>query len=87
MLPWPDRAVVLSWEDPTAQMGAEILIREGKRQGTIMRGLFFSPCVLGTLSLRSLLSPCTGFSCAFAMLQTVKVSRILVFSYVLALCV
>ena len=60
-LPCPDRAVVLSWEDPTAQMGAETLMDEGKWQGTVMGGLFFSPYALGMLSLCLLLSPCAGF--------------------------
>ena len=53
---------------------------EGKGQGTFMGGLFSFPHTLCTLSLHFLLSLHVGFFCAFAVLQTVKVSHIFVFA-------
>ena len=73
MLPWRDRVVLLWWEDCTAAMGAGTLMGEGKGDGTVMGGLFFFPRALGMLSLRSILSPCAGFSCPLAVLETVRV--------------
>ena len=49
-------------------MGAKTLMGEDKGQGTVMGGLFSFSHTLGTLSLHSLLSPLTGFICAFAVL-------------------
>ena len=66
MLPCLDRVVVLSWEDPMAQMGTKTLMGEGKWQGTVMGGLFFSSRALGTLPLCLLLSLHVGF--CYAML-------------------
>ena len=45
-----------------------------------MGGLFSFPRMLGTLLLRSLLSPRMGLFYAFAVLQIVKVSHIFVFA-------
>ena len=33
--PAHDRAVVVAWQDPTAQTGPQTLMGEGKREGTV----------------------------------------------------
>ena len=53
---------------------------EGKGQGTVMESLFSFSRAFRTLSLHSFLSLRSGFFCAFAVLQTVKVSHIFVFT-------
>ena len=51
----PDRAAVVAWEDPTAQRGPQILMGEGKWEGTVGAALFFSP--------RALARYCCGRCC------------------------
>ena len=62
-------------------------MEEDKGQGTVMGSLFSFPCALRTLSLHYFLSPRSGFFCAFAVLQTVKVLHIFVFADILGFCV
>ena len=59
------RAVAISWEDPTAQMGAKTLMGQGKWEGTVTAALFLSP---RTLALSSC-APCSGRAQGFPVVS------------------
>ena len=62
------RVVAISWEDPTADMGAETLMDQCKWEGTVIAALFLSPRVLALSSCAPCFGRAQGFpvvSCAY----------------------
>ena len=69
-----------------AQMGAETLMGEGKWEGTVRAGLFFSPACLHAIALLPVVAAC-GVFLSYAVLQTVIFSHHLLVSNVVGLVV